>query len=73
MKNGILQSSFYLPTVSTDWHIGGAVDLFHTGQSDLVLEDTVTGQRAVWVLQNGALQSGFYLPTVSTDWHIVDH
>ena len=73
MKDGFLQSTANLPTVVTQWQIAGAVDLFHTGQADLMWENRAAGQRAVWMLQNGTLQSDFYLPTVSTNWHIVDH
>jgi hypothetical protein len=40
------------------------------GQADLVWEDTVTGQRAIWLLNGGSLSSVVFLPTVSTDWHI---
>src|SRR5260221_274320 len=40
------------------------------GQSDLVWENTSTGQRAIWFLKNGYLQRDIYLPTVSTQWHI---
>ncbi|HET9373337.1 MAG TPA: hypothetical protein VFO40_00070, partial [Chthoniobacterales bacterium] len=73
LHNGVLQGTLNLPTVSTEWHIGGAVDLFNRGQADLVLENTATGQRAAWVLQNGTLQSSFHLPAVSPNWHIVNH
>jgi hypothetical protein len=36
----------------------------------LVLENTITGQRAIWFVKNGAVSSGTYLPTVDPQWHI---
>jgi hypothetical protein len=35
-----------------------------------VLENTVTGQRAIRFMVYAAFRSAVYLPTVSTDWHI---
>ena len=71
MKNGTLEDSTYLPTVSPPWHIAGVGDFLGNGQSDIVWENTATGQRAIWFLVNGTLESSIYLPTVSTDWQIV--
>jgi hypothetical protein len=71
MKNATLQTSYYLPSVSTDWHIAGVGDFLGNGQSDLVWENTSTGQRTIWILANGFLQNTVDLPTVATQWHIV--
>src|SRR5260221_629901 len=73
LKNGYLQRAIYLPTVSTQWHIAGVGDFLGNGQSDLVWQNTSTGQRAIWFMTNGYLQSTLNLPTVSTDWDIVEH
>jgi hypothetical protein len=71
LKNGALQSSYYLPTVATQWHIAAVGDFLGNGQSDLVWENTSTGERTIWVIVNGVLQSTVTLPTVSTQWDIV--
>ena len=47
-----------------------AKDFNGDGQADLVLENTVTGQRAIWLLKNGLYSSGYYLPSAPTQWHI---
>ena len=47
-----------------------AKDLIGDGQADIVLENTLTGQRGYWALNNGQYAFGVYLPTVSTQWHI---
>ena len=47
-----------------------AKDLIGNGQADIVLENTVTGQRGDRALNNGQYAFGVYLPTVSTQWHI---
>jgi hypothetical protein len=36
----------------------------------LVLENTTTGQRAIWLLKDGVLSGSFYLPTVPVEWRI---
>ena len=70
LKNGVLSSSFYLPTVPVEWRIAGVGDFNGDGFADLVWENTSTGQRAIWLLENGVLSSSFYLPTVPVEWHI---
>ena len=40
------------------------------GQADLVLENTVTSQRVIWILNNGHYSRGYFLPYVPTQWHI---
>lgn len=47
-----------------------AKDFYHTGQADLLLEDSVTGERAIWILRNARYAYSIRLPTVSTQWHI---
>ncbi|MBV8225355.1 MAG: hypothetical protein JO232_09225, partial [Verrucomicrobia bacterium] len=47
-----------------------AKDFNGDGQADLVLENLVTGQRAIWLLKNGLYSSGYYLPSVPAQWHI---
>jgi DNA-binding beta-propeller fold protein YncE len=37
---------------------------------ELVWENTVTGQRSIWVMQNGVPQFVISLPTISTQWRI---
>ncbi len=71
LKNGALQTAYYLATVSTDWHIAGVGDFRGNGQPGLVWENTSTGDRAIWLLANGFVQTTFTLPTVSTQWDIV--
>ncbi len=41
------------------------------GQSDLVWENTSTGERTIWFMRYGYLQDTADLHSVSTDWHIV--
>ena len=65
LKNGVLSSSIYLPTVPVAWHIAGIGDFNGDGYADLVWENTSTGQRAIWFLKNGVLSSSIYLPTVA--------
>ena len=58
------------PTVSPVWQIVGAADFLGNGQADLVWENTVTGERVIWILHNGSCSYTIWLPTIPTSWHI---
>src|SRR5271165_6640653 len=51
-----------VPIVAKDFNVNG--------QADLLWENTVTGQNAVWILANGVYASGISLPTVPPPWQI---
>lgn len=70
MQNGVPQFAISLPTIPIQWHIAAAADFLGTGQADLVWENTVTGQRSIWVMQNGVPQFVISLPIISTQWRI---
>jgi hypothetical protein len=55
------------------WRIAGAGDFDSDGFADLVLENTSTGERAIWFLKNWVLTRSLYLPTAPLEWNIVDH
>ena len=46
-------------------------DFLGSGQSDLVFENTMTGQHAIWILQDGVFQSSINLPPLPAPWHIM--
>jgi hypothetical protein len=48
----------------------GAGDFNQDGQADLVWENSVTGQREIWLMNNGTSTSAINLPTVDPSWHI---
>jgi FG-GAP-like repeat len=48
-----------------------AKDFNGDAQADLVWQNSVTGQRAIWFLNKGNFVSSIFLPSVSTDWQIV--
>jgi hypothetical protein len=70
LKNGVIASGSYLPTMPLQWRIAGVGDFNGDGNADLVWENTSTGQRSIWFLKNGVLSSTTYLPTVAVQWHI---
>jgi FG-GAP repeat len=57
-----LMSTSTLPPVAKDFN--------GDGYADLVWENTVTGQRLIWLLKNGVYSSTISLPTAFPGWHI---
>ena len=45
-------------------------DFLGNGQSDLVLENTVTNEHVIWILNNRVLQSSIELRPMSSGWHV---
>jgi len=70
LKDGVVSSTTFLPTMPVEWHIAGVGDINGDGNADLVWEDTMTGQRGIWFLKNGVVSSTIFLPTVAPEWHI---
>src|SRR5260370_15370161 len=59
------------PSNEVAFSLGSTIkDFDGDGQSDLVLENTTTGQRVIWFTNNGNLEGVTNLPSVSTEWHI---
>ncbi len=48
---------------------GVADDFNNDGKADLLLENSATGERAIWYLSNGIFQSSSALPTLDPQWH----
>jgi len=48
----------------------GAGDFNQDGQADLVWENSVTGQREIWLINNGVPTTAINLGRVGTNWHI---
>jgi len=57
--------------VADDWVLVGAADFNGDGQPDLIWQNTVTGQRTIWLMNGTNLVSGVSLGVVSTDWDLV--
>ena len=53
--------------------MAGAADFLGNGQAGIALQNTISGQRATWILNNGGYSHTTALPTVSPQWNIVEH
>ncbi len=53
-----------------EWHIAGTGDFNGDGQTDLLWENTVTGQRYMWLMNGTSYAGGADLGTLPPDWRI---
>jgi hypothetical protein len=60
----------YLAYVPPPWRIAAIADMDGDGFSDLVWENPVTGDRAIWFLTGTTIKSFFYLAYVDPGWRI---
>jgi len=77
LMNGTTVTDFaFPPTDSTNWVVGriprrpAAADFNLDGSSDLVWQNTTTGERKIWLMNGTAFSSEVSLVAVSTDWQI---
>jgi len=71
---GILSYVWMSPSVSdVNWRIAGVADMNVDGQADLVWQNIVTGDMAVWYMNGTALGAAYYLQGSPNDptWRIV--
>ena len=60
-----------LPTEPTSWSIAGTGDFNGDGQPDIIWQNTITGQRLIWIMNGTTIAYAVNLPTEPTDWSIV--
>jgi kumamolisin len=59
-----------LPGAQLPQGSGVAKDFNNNGYADLLWEESVTGQRLIWLINKGVPTTSITLPTVGTSWHI---
>ena len=57
-----------LPTVTTDWTLGGTGDFDNNGSEDLVFRNTTNGKNTIMLLDGTERIGWAALPTVTTAW-----
>ncbi len=77
MSGTTIASTASLATVSPDWILNRPVprhvpvDFNADSKSDIVWQNTITGERSAWLMNGTTPLSGISLGTRSTDWQIV--
>jgi hypothetical protein len=67
---GTPSGSFPLSRVGAPFAVDPAADLDGDGKSDLLWQNTVTGERYVWLMNKTGFMSGVSIGTIPTQWEI---
>jgi hypothetical protein len=65
-----MSSEVSMGTVATTWQIAGSGDYNADGHTDLIWQNTVTGERGLWLLDYTTLSGYVALPTTDPAWDI---
>ncbi len=59
------------PTEPLAWRMAGTGDFNGDGQTDLLWENTTTGEHEIWLMNGMAIAGCVRLDSRATSWHIV--
>jgi hypothetical protein len=59
-----------LPFATTSWSFAGAGDFDGDGNTDILLQNTQTGQRLIWIMHGTVFSTYVMIPSATTDWSI---
>ncbi len=65
-----VSSSASLGVVSTEWSIAGTGDFNADDQTDLLLENTTTGERAIWLMNGTTFLASSTLGIFPLEWTV---
>jgi hypothetical protein len=66
-----VKEAISLGTIDINWQIAATGEFNNDGHTDIVWQNTQTGERLVWFMFNTIPFSGAFLPTIPTEWKIV--
>ncbi len=70
--NGTTKSSeVSLATTPPDWQIVGTGDFNSDSQTDIIWQNTASGERKIWIMNGTSKSSEVALGTIDTAWRIV--
>jgi hypothetical protein len=70
MNGTAYASSAFIGNAPVAWHIAGAGDFNGDGQTDVLWENTITGERGMWLMTGTSFSSWASLGTIGTEWRI---
>jgi hypothetical protein len=56
--------------LGTEWELVGAADFNRDGKSDIIRQNTLTGERGVWFMNGMTADTYQPFATVGTEWTI---
>jgi hypothetical protein len=62
--------TYPLPSVPTNWIVGGMADFNGDGYPDIVWRDQTSGTNLVWLMNGPLVLATISLPSVGSSWHI---
>jgi hypothetical protein len=72
MDGSIYTSSAYIGNAPAEWHIAGAGDFNGDGPSDILWENTTTGERGLWLMTGTSFSGWASLGTIGSEWRIAN-
>jgi PKD repeat protein len=68
LRDGRVRAEFPLSEITADWRVAPGADFNGDGFNDLLLQNTTTGTRAIWLMRGHSLGYPTNLPTLPLAW-----
>jgi hypothetical protein len=73
MNGASYSRSVSLGVVPTQWRIAGTGDFNGDGETDILWQNSATGERAIWLMNGTSYSRSVSLGVVPTQWEMRNH